>query len=119
LLVTEALHRIPAAQAQAGELVFLTGLPDVGISDTICAAASPEPLPRIQVGDPTLKMQFSVNQSPFAGREQKISSTSRQLGARLQKELQTNVALRGEPGATADIFEVSGRGELHLAILIE
>ena len=80
---------------------------------------SPEALPRIEVGEPTLRMQFSVNSSPFAGREQQVSSTSRQLRARLDKELRTNVALRVAPGATADSFEVSGRGELHLAVLIE
>ncbi|MBV8300292.1 MAG: hypothetical protein JOY68_00025 [Candidatus Dormibacteraeota bacterium] len=71
------------------------------------------------MGEPTLRMQFSVNKSPFAGREQTVSSTSRQLRARLDRELRTNVALRVADGATAEVFEVSGRGELHLAVLIE
>ncbi|HET9051251.1 MAG TPA: translational GTPase TypA, partial [Candidatus Dormibacteraeota bacterium] len=97
----------------------VAGLADVAIGDTICDAATPEPLPRLEVGEPTLRMQFSVNASPFSGREQTASSTSRQLRARLHRELQTNVALQVGDGATADVFEVSGRGELHLAILIE
>jgi GTP-binding protein len=119
LLVTEALARVPVEAARAGDLVFITGLPAAGIGDTVCDADAPEPMPRIEVGEPTLKMQFSVNQSPFAGREASVSSTSRQLRARLAKELQTNVALRVEDGPTADIFDVSGRGELHLSVLIE
>src|SRR5487761_1236589 len=81
--------------------------------------ATPQGLPRIEVGEPTLRMQFSVNMSPFAGREQKLSSASRQLRARLDRELRTNVALRVGDGAAADSLEVSGRGELHLAVLIE
>ncbi|HEY9286516.1 MAG TPA: GTP-binding protein, partial [Candidatus Dormibacteraeota bacterium] len=116
LLTVEALQRLATAQAAAGEIVYLSGLPDVAVGDTIADAANPEPLPRLEVGEPTLRMQFSVNQSPFAGREATVSSTSRQLRARLARELQTNVALRVADGATADVFEVSGRGELHLAI---
>jgi GTP-binding protein len=119
LLTVEALQRLPIEEAAAGEIVYLSGLPDVAVGDTIADAANPEPLPRLEVGEPTLRMQFSVNQSPFAGREATVSSTSRQLRARLARELQTNVALRVADGPTADIFEVSGRGELHLAILIE
>ena len=119
LLTVEALERKPAEQAGAGEIVYLSGLPDVAVGDTIADANHPEPLPRLEVGEPTLRMQFSVNQSPFAGREATVSSTSRQLRARLQRELQTNIALRVVDGITADIFEVSGRGELHLSILIE
>ncbi|HEV2014168.1 MAG TPA: translational GTPase TypA [Candidatus Dormibacteraeota bacterium] len=119
LLTVEALQRRPAESAAAGEIVYLAGLPDIAVGDTVADAEHPEPLPRLEVSEPTLRMQFSVNQSPFAGREATVSSTSRQLRARLERELQTNVALKVADGATADIFEVSGRGELHLAILIE
>ena len=119
VLTVEALQRIPTEEAAAGEIVYLTGLPEVAVGDTVADADQPEALPRLTVGEPTLRMQISVNQSPFAGREARLSSTSRQLRARLERELQTNVALRVRDGATADVFEVSGRGELHLAILIE
>jgi GTP-binding protein len=119
VLTVEALQRKPAEEATAGEIVYLTGLEDVAVGDTVADADDPEPLPRLEVGEPTLRMQFSVNQSPFAGREATVSSTSRQLRARLARELETNVALRVADGPTADIFEVSGRGELHLSILIE
>ncbi len=119
LLAVEALQRLPVETATAGELVYLTGVAEVAIGDTITDADHPEALPRIEVGEPTLKMQFAVNQSPFAGREATTSSTSRQLRARLHRELLTNVALRVSDGATADVFEVAGRGELHLAILVE
>src|SRR3989441_6321489 len=118
-LTVEARQRKPAEEAAAGEIVYISGLPDIAVGDTVADPENPEPLPRLEVGEPTLKMQFSVNQSPFAGRDATVSSTSRQLRARLARELQTNVALRVADGATADIFEVSGRGELHLAILIE
>ena len=119
VLTVEALQRIAVDQAQAGEIVLVTGLPDAAIGDTICDLESPEALPRLVVGEPTLRMQFSVDTSPFAGREATTSSTSRQLRARLHRELLTNVALRVEDGASAEVFEVSGRGELHLSILIE
>jgi GTP-binding protein len=119
VLAVEALQRLPVEEARAGEIVIVTGMPDVAIGDTIADPDQPEALPRLEVGEPTLRMQFSVNASPFAGREAKLSSTSRQLRARLERELLTNVALRVADGPTADIFEVSGRGELHLAILIE
>jgi GTP-binding protein len=119
VLSVEALQRLPVEQASAGDIVYLTGLPDVAIGDTIADPENPEALPRLSVGEPTLQMQFSVNQSPFAGREAVLSSTSRQLRARLERELLTNVALRVEDGPTADVFNVSGRGELHLAILVE
>ena len=119
VLSVEALQRLPVQQAAAGDIVYVTGLPEVAIGDTIADPEQPEALPRLSVGEPTLRMQFSVNQSPFAGQEAVLSSTSRQLRARLQRELLTNVALRVEDGPTADIFNVSGRGELHLAILVE
>jgi GTP-binding protein len=119
VMTVEALQRVPVDEVAAGEIVYITGLADVAIGDTVADADDPVPLPRPEVGEPTLRMQFSVNQSPLAGREATLSSTSRQLRARLQRELLTNVALRVADGSTADIFEVSGRGELHLAILIE
>jgi GTP-binding protein len=119
ILTVEALQRLPVDEAAAGDIVYLSGMADVAIGDTVADADSPEALPRLEVGEPTLRMQFSVNQSPFAGREATVSSTSRQLRARLQRELLTNIALRVADGPTADIFDVSGRGELHLAILIE
>jgi GTP-binding protein len=119
VLVVEALERLAVESASAGEIVIVTGFSEVAIGDTVADAEQPEALPRLEVGEPTLRMQFSVNASPFSGREAKLSSTSRQLRARLERELLTNVALRVADGPTADIFEVSGRGELHLAILIE
>ncbi|HZT95640.1 MAG TPA: translational GTPase TypA [Chloroflexota bacterium] len=119
IFTVEALERRSLDVVEAGELVYLAGLGDIEVGDTVAAADHPEALPRVQVGAPTLRMQFSVNQSPFAGREVTTSSTSRQLRARLERELLTNVALRLEDGAGPDSFDVSGRGELHLAILVE
>ena len=119
VLMTEALRRVEVEEARAGDIVALFGMPDVGIGDTVADPDAPHALPRISVGEPTLRMQFSVNKSPFAGREQTLSSTSRQLRARLDRELRTNVALRVADGGSAEVFEVSGRGELHLAVLIE
>jgi len=118
VLAVEALQRLPVEEAVAGEIVALVGI-EAGIGDTIALSGNPDALPRVEVGEPTLRMQFSVNASPFAGREATRSSTSRQLRARLHRELQTNVALRVSDGETAETFEVSGRGELHLAVLIE
>jgi len=119
LFTVEALERRPAEEVTAGEVVYIAGVPGVCVGDTITDPEQPEALPRIHVGEPTLRMQFSVNQSPFAGREVRTSSTSRQLRARLDRELLTNVALRVDGGVTAESFVVSGRGELHLAILVE
>lgn len=119
LLSVEALQRVPIEAATAGDIVYLAGLSDAEIGDTVADADAPEPLPRVEVGEPTLFMQFSVNASPFAGRDATVSSTSRQLRARLHRELLTNVALRVDDGPTPDTFAVSGRGELHLAVLIE
>ena len=119
VLSWEGLERVEVDGAAAGDIIAVFGLADVAIGDTIADPEQPEALPRIEVGEPTLRMEFSVNASPFAGREQTRSSTSRQLRARLHRELRTNVALRVEDGATADVFSVSGRGELHLAVLIE
>src|SRR6202165_1862728 len=119
VLMTEALRRVEVEGARAGDIVALFGMPEVGIGDTVADPDAPHALPRISVGEPTLRMQFSVNKSPFAGREQTLSSTSPQLRARLDRELRTNVALRVADGGSAEVFEVSGRGELHLAVLIE
>src|SRR6185437_3371757 len=112
------LARIEVEEATAGDIVALTGIADANISDTIADFDNPEALPTLAIEEPTLKMTFGVNTSPFGGREGKFS-TSRQLRARLYRELETNVSLRVEDGNTADEFIVSGRGELHLSILIE
>jgi GTP-binding protein len=112
------LARLEVDEATAGDIVALTGIADANISDTIADFDNPEALPTLAIEEPTLKMTFGVNTSPFGGREGKFS-TSRQLRARLYRELETNVSLRVEDGNTADEFIVSGRGELHLSILIE
>ncbi len=112
------LGRLEVPEATAGDIVALTGIADVNISETLADAEQPEALPVIEIEQPTLKMTFGVSTSPVAGREGKWS-TSRQLRARLYRELETNVSLRVEDGASADEFIVSGRGELHLAVLIE
>ena len=114
----QGLGRLEVDEATAGDIVALTGIADVNISETLADAEQPEALPVIEIEQPTLKMTFGVNTSPFAGREGKWS-TSRQLRARLYRELETNVSMRVEDGASADEFVVSGRGELHLAVLIE
>ncbi|HEY7022074.1 MAG TPA: translational GTPase TypA [Ktedonobacterales bacterium] len=114
----QGLGRLEVDEVTAGDIVALTGITDVNISETLADAEQPEALPVIEIEQPTLKMTFGVNTSPFAGREGKWS-TSRQLRARLYRELETNVSLRVEDGASADEFIVSGRGELHLAVLIE
>jgi GTP-binding protein len=112
------LNRVPMQEATAGDIVALTGLDTVYIGETIADAENPEALPIIKVEDPTLKMTFGVNTSPFAGTEG-TWSTSRKLRERLWKELETNVALRVQETDSSDEFLVSGRGELHLSILIE
>ncbi len=114
----QGLGRVEIEEASAGDIVALTGIADASISDTIADVEQPEPLPSIAIDEPTLKMTFAVNTSPFAGREGKFS-TSRQLRARLYRELETNVSLRVEDGNSPDEFVVCGRGELHLAVLIE
>ncbi|HEV2459134.1 MAG TPA: translational GTPase TypA, partial [Ktedonobacterales bacterium] len=114
----QGLARLEVPEATAGDIVALTGIGEASISDTLADAETPEALPSIAIDAPTLKMTFGVNTSPFAGREGKWS-TSRQLRSRLYRELETNVSLRVEDGRSPDEFIVSGRGELHLAILIE
>src|SRR5688572_12913719 len=114
----QGLQRVPAVEASAGDIVLITGLEGVQIGDTVTDANTPQALPRLEVEQPTVQMTFGVNTSPLAGREGKMV-TSRQIRARLWRELETNVALRVEETDSADVFLVSGRGELHLAILVE
>src|SRR5579883_1759608 len=118
VLSYKGLQRVEVPEAVAGDIVALTGIPDANIGETIADVDAPEALPTIAISEPTLKMTFAVNTSPFAGREGKYP-TSRQLRARLYRELETNVSLRVEDGSTPDEFIVSGRGELHLSVLIE
>jgi GTP-binding protein len=112
------LERHEMDEACAGNLVAITGLGELKISDTVCAVDCVEPLPLLSVDEPTVTMTFQVNNSPFAGKEGKFV-TSRNIAERLQQELVHNVALRVEEGSDSDKFKVSGRGELHLGILIE
>lgn len=112
------LERTQVQEAQAGDIVLINGIEEVGIGVTITDTEHPEALPMLEVDEPTLTMNFQVNTSPLAGREGKFV-TSRQIRERLQRELMSNVALRVKDTADADVFEVSGRGELHLTILLE
>jgi len=112
------LDRNDVDQAEAGDIVCVTGIEVLNISDTLCATTTPEALPPLSVDEPTVSMTFQVNDSPFAGLEGKYV-TSRNIKERLERELIHNVALRVEPGDSADKFKVSGRGELHLSVLIE
>ncbi|WP_333609571.1 translational GTPase TypA, partial [Arsukibacterium sp.] len=112
------LERVETAEAQAGDIVAFTGLGELKISDTICSTTKVDPLPALQVDEPTVTMTFQVNTSPFAGKEGKFV-TSRQILERLTHELKHNVALRVEETPDGDKFKVSGRGELHLGVLIE
>ncbi|KKW33698.1 MAG: GTP-binding protein TypA [Parcubacteria group bacterium GW2011_GWA2_53_21] len=112
------LWRVPTERVAAGDIAAVAGIAEVNIGDTIADAENPEALPPIAIEKPTVKMMFSVNSSPLAGQEGQYS-TSRNLKERLFKELDGDVALQVKPGASADEYEVSGRGELHLAILIE
>ncbi|UXY14204.1 translational GTPase TypA [Chitiniphilus purpureus] len=114
----QGLERVPVDEAEAGDIVIISGLEDIGIGVTICDKENPVGLPMLSVDEPTLTMDFMVNSSPLAGTEGKFV-TSRQIRDRLQKELLTNVALRVEDTGDADVFRVSGRGELHLTILLE
>jgi len=114
----QGLQRAPLQEAQAGDIVLLQGIEELTIGCTLCDPEDPHPLPLLAVDEPTLTMNFQVNTSPFAGREGKFV-TSRQLRERLLRETLSNVALRVEDTADADVFRVSGRGELHLTILLE
>ncbi|MGZ8153977.1 MAG: translational GTPase TypA [Burkholderiales bacterium] len=118
VLVFKGLERVTADEAQAGDIVLVNGVEPLGIGVTIADPEHPEALPLLKVDEPTLTMNFQVNTSPFAGREGKFV-TSRQLRERLVRETMSNVALRVEDTADPDVFLVSGRGELHLGILLE
>jgi GTP-binding protein len=118
ILKFEGLERVAAPEAGPGDIVLISGIEEVGIGVTITDPANPVPLPMLTIDEPTLTMNFCVNNSPLAGREGKYV-TSRQLWDRLEKELQANVALRVRPTDEEGIYEVSGRGELHLTILLE
>jgi GTP-binding protein len=118
VLVFKGLDRTVAEEAQAGDIVLVNGIEDVGIGVTLTDIENPEALPLLKVDEPTLTMNFQVNTSPLAGREGKYV-TSRQIRERLQREVMSNVALKVVETSDADVFEVSGRGELHLTILLE
>ena len=118
VLLFKGLERQVVDQAEAGDIVLVNGVEDVGIGVTLCDPATPEALPLLRVDEPTLTMNFMVNTSPMAGREGKYV-TSRQIRERLERELMSNVALRVEFTQDSDTFIVSGRGELHLTILLE
>ncbi len=118
LYVFEGLNRIEVKEASVGSIVAISGIADIHIGDTLCDITNPEPLPFAKISEPTLSMTFCVNDSPFAGQEGKFV-TSRHLRERLFKELNTDVSLRVEETDTTEAFKVSGRGELHLSILIE
>jgi GTP-binding protein len=118
VLTHMGLERIEATVAEAGDIIAITGLGELNISDTICDPANVEALPALSVDEPTVTMYFCVNTSPFCGKEGKYV-TSRQILDRLNKELVHNVALRVDETEDADAFRVSGRGELHLSVLIE
>ena len=114
----DGLERIEVEEAEAGDIVCITGIENLYISDTLCDPEKVEPLPPLSVDEPTVSMTFQVNDSPFAGQDGKFV-TSRNIKERLEQELLSNVALRVEPGEASDKFKVSGRGELHLSVLIE
>jgi len=112
------LEQVDATEASAGDIICVTGIPELNISDTLCDPDKPEALPPLTVDEPTISMTFQVNDSPFAGLDGKYVTT-RNIKERLERELIHNVALRVEPGDSAEKFKVSGRGELHLSVLIE
>ena len=114
----DGLRRVEAELANAGDIVAIAGLGDINIGETISDPDNPQPLPLLEIDEPTMTMTFLVNDSPFAGREGRFV-TSRQLRARLFKEAETNVSLRVEETDSPDAFQVSGRGELHLGVLVE
>ncbi len=114
----EGLKRVEAETATVGDIICVSGIADLNIGETACEAAKPDPLPFVKIDEPTVSMNFIVNNSPFAGREGKFV-TSRNIRDRLYKEVETNVAMRVEDTDSTDSLKVSGRGELHLSILIE
>ena len=118
LFTYQGLKRVEVEEAQAGDIVALSGIADINIGDTICDMNNPEKIPFVDIDEPTVSMTFSVNNGPFAGKEGKFI-TSRHIRDRLMKELERNVSLRVKDTESADSFEVCGRGELHLSVLIE
>lgn len=118
LFVYKGLSRTSVKEAHSGDIVVVAGMPDISIGDTICDTDHIEPMEHIEIEEPTLSMNFHVNTSPFAGQSGKYV-TSRNIKERLEKELEVNVGLKVEPTDSADCFKVSGRGELHISILIE
>ncbi|MBA0819425.1 hypothetical protein Gohar_025539, partial [Gossypium harknessii] len=118
LFVYEKFSKTPVERVEAGDICAVCGIEDIQIGETIADKAFGKPLPAIKVEEPTVKMAFSINTSPFVGREGKYV-TSRNLRDRLYRELERNLAMRVEDGETADTFIVSGRGTLHITILIE
>ncbi len=118
LLGARGLRRVELESVAAGEIAVIAGVESIEIGDSVCDPDHPEPLPRIQVDPPTIRVRFSVNTSPFAGREGRFV-TSRQIGERLRREALGNVSIQIEPGEAPDTFVVAGRGELQIAILIE
>lgn len=118
VFVYRGLKRMPVQEAQCGDIVVLSGISDISIGETVCDPANPEAMEMIRIEEPTLSMNFMVNSSPFAGKVGKYV-TSRHIRDRLNKELEVNVGLTVEDTETTDCFKVSGRGELHLSILIE
>ena len=114
----EGLNRVPAEEAKVGDIVWISGIENITIGDTLCDQSSYEPIPFVKISEPTVEMTFSVNDSPFAGREGKFV-TSRQLRERLFKEILRDVSLRVNETENTDSFRVAGRGEMHLSILIE
>ncbi len=118
VFVFSGLERLEVTEAQTGDIVAVSGLENVSIGETVAVSDNPEALPSINIAEPTVKMTFGVNTSPFVGKEG-LHCTSRTLHQRLLKELRTNVSLRVETTSSPDVFLVSGRGELHLSILVE
>ena len=118
VFIYKGLNRVGVEEAQCGEIVMISGISDISIGDTLCAPESVRPLPMIKIEEPTLSMNFMVNKSPFAGKTGKYV-TSRNIRERLNKELEVNVGLRVDETDSTDCFKVSGRGELHLSILLE
>lgn len=118
IFVYKGLSRVSVPEAQCGEIVMISGIPDISIGDTLCPVGEPNPMPTIAIEEPTLSMNFMVNDSPFAGQVGKFV-TSRNIRERLEKELEVNVGLKVEETDSTDTFKVSGRGELHLSILLE
>jgi GTP-binding protein len=114
----EGLKRVEQREASAGDIIAIAGIPDIRVGETVASAVDPQPLPYVDIDEPTISMMFMVNTGPFAGQDGKHTQ-SRRIRERLTKELQFNVALRVEDTESADCWKVSGRGELHLSVLIE